>query len=224
MNNGMGQYFPPQMPQQSYATPLQSFQGRDTYREKANYERMKAEIEIEKNQIMLQQRLEYEVAREDMKLQSRLCMGMISYEVYQDSMGQMIYTQVGANGEKLRSKVLMNVINYEAVILVSYSSKQDWVLAVSWYGSRNCNIYLRNTEEGISPKFFLKCLKARGVILQVAKRNENEVAGALLSYSLNTKKEIEIPYYRGWNEMGNGSWHFAKKGELTMKGVIEDAV
>lgn len=95
-------------------------------------------------------------------------------------------------------------------------------IRMPWEGCRE-PIYFENTAEGVPGQKFLKKLRAKGILFRVSKRNEREVADALLAYSLNTQEEYEIPFFRGWNVMGNGRWHFAKDDEITMEEIINNA-
>lgn len=179
----------------------------------------KAQIDVRKNQEIIWQRLEYEKRKNEIKIYSQELAKMISYEVSNDSLGRILYAPIALDKNEICSKVLLNVIKYKTTLLCSFGTKTHIVLKISWEGGDA--VYLENGSEGISTRIFLKRLKAKGVVLRVSKRYESAVADALLSYSLNTAGECEIPWCLGWNKMENGLWHFAHENEITMKEVLK---
>lgn len=205
--------------QQGYPPPI--FQPPvDVFSQKLSYEREKAAIAVQKERELSVQRLELEKLKQEIKFQNQVRRDMLSFEVCRDAMGRMIYSRMADDQEKICSKILLNVNAYRAVNFMSFFPQTHVVLSVSWEGCRE-PIYFENSAEGIPVQKFLKKLKAKGIFFRVSKKNELEVADALLAYSLNTQEEYEIPFYRGWNVMENGRWHFAKGDEITMKEVLD---
>jgi len=191
----------------------------------ANYERISiymqmAQIDVSKKQAFIDQKLEFERKKNEMKIRNQERMKMISYEICKNSLDQIIYASVGIDGENICFKVLLNVWGYRAVLLRSFYPESHIVLKISWKDCKEA-VYLENGLEGISANIFLKRLKAKGVVLRSSKRQEIAVADALLSYSLNTTEEYEIPWSLGWNMMENCRWHFAHENEITMRGVLK---
>lgn len=202
----------PPMPQYLYQT------GYMTYGKRLDYDLKKARIDVEKNQVISNQRLEHEQKKENMKLRNKARLEMLSYEITEDSLGRIFCSQISLDEEKICSKILLNVINYTAVHLVSYNPEEYRVLGIAWEGCGDAVLF-EDGPEGISSQTFLRRLKARGVVFRVSKRNESAVADALLSYSRGVAEECEIPFHLGWNRMGDGRWHFAYSDEVTMKEV-----
>lgn len=207
--------------QQGYSPPSPWHPAPNAYSEKLYFEREKAEIKVGKERELCFRRLELERLKQEIRLQNKVRLDMLSYEIYKDAMGRIIYSRVGTDQENFCSKILLNVCGYRAVNFVSFSPQMNMVMSISWEGCRD-PVHFKNTAEGIPVLKFLKKLKAKGILFRTSKRSEREVADALLAYSLNTQEEYEIPFDRGWNVMEDGRWHFAKADEMTMKEIIKD--
>lgn len=179
-----------------------------------------AQIEVKKEQEITNECIRREQAKNIVRVQSNELKKMISYEVIRDSLGWMLYAPVGLNQEIIPYKILLTVRNYKAVWLTNLYPEPHRVLKVSWEDCREA-IYFEIGTKGISTRMFLERLKAQGVVLRTSKRCSSEVADALLAYSLNTEEEYDIPWYLGWNRMGDMDWHFADKKETTMREVLK---
>lgn len=204
---------------QRYPPPMFQPQVYDTYTQKLCYEREKAAIEVQKERELNVQRLELENLKQEIRLRNKVRQDMFSFEVCKDAMGRIMFSRMGDDQEEFCSKTLLNVNGYRTVNLMSFWPQMYAVLSISWEGCREA-VYFKNTAEGIPVREFLNRLKANGVLFRVSKRNEREVADALLSYSISTQEEYEIPFFRGWNLMGDGKWHFAKEDEICMKEIL----
>lgn len=141
--------------------------------------------------------------------------------VYKDHSGDLIFALSDSDGNKISSKKLLNIKDFEAEILVSEMFGGKSALQISWNGSDNSHVFFPNFAQGISPNAFLKKLKSHGVLFQVSGRTEKKAAEALLAYSVQSARITEIPACYGWCKWSDGHWHFAREGEMTMRGILE---
>lgn len=190
---------------------------------KLNYELGKAQLELWKNQALKQQRYELEAALQDLKLRYQNYLELLSCTVFQDCYGRLVYAITDKDGGNIASKPLLNVSGFKAVRYYSCYPELRAFLRISWQDCERGGIYFRETPERISPQHFLKCLKSSGIMFLVSGRTERKAADALLAYAISTAEQKEIPFFRGWNLMSDGRWHFAHDNELTIREVEEHA-
>ena len=188
--------------------------------QKLSFHRQMAQIDVEKEQEIINMRAKFEQTKNMMRVQRDELKKMISYEVIQDSLGVMRYAPVCLDREIIPYKTLFNVRNYKAVWLTNLYPEPHRVLKVSWENCREA-IYFEIGAKGISTRTFLERLKSQGVVLRTSKRCTSEVADALLAYSLNTEEEYGISWCLGWNRMEDMDWHFADKNETIMREVLK---
>lgn len=186
---------------------------------KLRYQVAQSEIELMKQRSRLEQRLEFEKHISEMKIYYDTYLKMMSCSVYRDSAGDIIYAIRDPDDKKIVSKVLLNVKGYKSRIYISYYPQIHTLLEISWGGDEGNRVYFDYTNEGVSPRDFLRTLKAKGVLLLVSGRTEIKAAQVLLSYSVSSADNVEIPYTYGWGKDKEGKWHFAKKTELVMREV-----
>ncbi len=196
-----------------------------SYQAKLQYEFCKNQLQIGKQQMMLDQRRAFEIQMQEVKLQYKTFLDLLSYSIYEDCQDRLIFAITNPSNGKITAKPLLNVTKYQSVIYCSsYQATQHFVLGIRWKGNTQENVYFKNAKQGISPQLFLKNVKARGVLFLVSGRTEKKAAEALLAYSYQNAETIELPYYRGWNYMSKGNWHFADEKELIMERVEKDAI
>ncbi len=192
------------------------------HQEQYAYECAKSQLDLSKQQQALNQRLEFEEKSRQLRLNYNVYQQMMGSTVYKDSDGKLIYAISDSEGEDIRSRVLFNVNHYESTLYLSYFPKVCAVLEISWDATDRNNIDFLYGNDGLSPDVFLKRLKARGLLMSVSSRMEKEAAKALLAYSINGAKEVELPFFYGWNKNRDGKWYFVHKDKLTMKEVLEN--
>lgn len=195
-----------------------------SYQAKLQYEVCKNQLQIDKQQMMLDQRRAFETQMQEVKQQYRAYLDLLSFSIYADTQGKLIFSISDSTDATIAAKPLLNVTSYQSKIYFSGWPEKRYVLEISWEGGKNSSVYFKNAENGISPQIFLKNMKARGVLFLLSGRTEKKAAEALLAYSFQCAETIELPYYRGWNFMSKGRWHFADEKELIMKEVGENAV
>ncbi|HBI62745.1 MAG TPA: hypothetical protein DDY31_16320 [Lachnospiraceae bacterium] len=191
--------------------------------EDLNYAYAKGQLDLQKQQLSLAQRLEFEEKKKQLQISYNAYMQLIFSTVYKNSDGQLMYAISDSEGKNIRSKPLLNIRGYEAILYLSYFSEAYAVLEISWgeQSDQNSVCFLYN-KEGISPDTFLKKLKSHGILMLVSGSAEKEAAKALLAYSIENVEEVELPFAYGWNMYGNGAWHFATEDELTMLEVLKN--
>lgn len=192
------------------------------YEGRLRYERLKAQIELEKSAISLQQREQFEIRIKEMKHRFDLYLQSIHGTVYKDSSGYLDYALMSGDGQTITSKRLVNTWGYEAKLYISYGTNGKMALEISWGQERHAKIYFGDAQDGVCPKCFLKKLKSRGVMLLVSGRTEAKAAEALLAYSFSSAPIIELPFTTGWGRNSAGRWHFARRGEMTMEEVLKN--
>ena len=192
------------------------------YEGRLQYEKVKAQIGIEKNAISLQQREQFEIRMKELKHQFDLYLQMMSSTIYKDSSGYLIYALVSGDGQTITSKRLLNVWGYETRLYFSYGAKGKTVLEISWGQESQNKIYFGDAQDGVYPKYFLKKLKSKGVLLLVSGRTEAKAADALLAYSFSSAPIVELPFTIGWGRNSAGRWHFARRDEMTLKEVLSN--
>ena len=191
--------------------PLQRYQLR------ASYELQRNEIELQKQEIHLAQRLDFEKKLCDMRIRCKAYLEGLSCTVYMDSSGTLMYALTGVDQSKITTKRLLNVEQYKSRLYVSFYPQLVRYLEVSWEGDGRTGFHYG--EEGIFPKDFLKKLKAKGVRILLSGRSEKQAADALLSFSIYSAEIQEISFRHGWTRMKDGKWHFASGTEITMQEV-----
>lgn len=195
-----------------------------SYQAKLQYDFFKNQLDLNRNQMMLEQRKAYETEIQKVKIQYRTFLDMLSYSICEDSQGNMIFAITDPSNGKIAAKPLLNVCKFQSVLYFAYQPELHFVLGINWEGSMNGTVYFKKANQGISPQNFLKNLKARGVLFLVSGRTEKKAAEALLAYSFQHAETVELPYFRGWNFMSEGSWHFADERALIMKEIEKNAV
>lgn len=193
------------------------------HQENYQYKLAQAQLELDRQQVSLEQKLKFEKRLQKLKLQYQVYLQLMGSSVYQNSAGKIMYSLTDAEGKDIRAKALLNVDNYIPRFFVSYSPKMQAVLEISWGNEERNRICFAYGNEGITPQVFLKRLKSRGVMFLVSGRTEREAAKAPLAYSINGAEMIEIPFTHGWVKNKQGDWHFADNTELTLQEVLEDA-
>ena len=186
-------------------------------------EMAKMDIALQKQDRMLQRKLEYEKAVIELEVYYEQLKQLLAYQVYADEAGNVIFSLTDPKDEEIVAKPLLKVKGYKTVILKSYYPEPASALQISWYEQKVESLIFLLGPDGIDAKKFLKAIKAKGLMMQVAIRAEKQAAEALLAFSLNSAKQVEIPGVHGWNQMKNGSWHYAHERELTFKEVKCDA-
>ena len=157
-----------------------------------------------------------------MKINYRIYLELMASTVYRDSAGNIVYAISDEGGKTIASKILLNVKEYRTKMYISYYPKTQSVFEIAWGEDDRNKILFECTKEGISPREFLRRLKSRGVLLLVSGKTESKAAQALLSYSFLSAEECEIPFDFGWGMDKVGKWHFAKRSELTIRGLRKD--
>lgn len=195
-----------------------------SYQAKLQYEFCKNQLQIGKQQIMLDQRRAFETQIQEVKQQYRAYLDLLSFSIYADTQGRLIFSISDSADGTIAAKPLLNVTSYQSKIYFSRCPEKRYVLEISWEGGMNSSVYFKNAENGISPQIFLKNMKARGVLFLVSGRTEKKAAEALLAHSYQYAESIELPYYRGWNFMSEGNWHFADDKELLLERVEKNAI
>lgn len=193
----------------------------DGYNGKLQYEMVKAEVGLRRNQIANEQRLQLQYGLEDIKLRFKTYMAMLGATVYMDCSRNLIFALSDSNGNKISSKRLLNVKGFESKILVSEMLGGKSALCISWENEKKSQIFFSEFTNGILPSTFLKKLKSHGVLFNVSGRTEKKAAEALLAYSVQTAKTIEVSACSGWCKWSDGTWHFAWEDEITMKEILE---
>lgn len=223
-NEQMRQRGPVEMFTQQVAPQYQQERQFLRNQEELNYAYAKGQLDLQKQQLSLAQRLEFEEKKKQMQISYSMYLQLMCSTVYENPDGQLLYAISDSEGKNIRSKPLLNIRGYEAILYLSYFSETYAVLEVSWgeQSDQNSVCFLYD-KEGISPDTFLKKLKSHGVLMLVSGRAEKEAAKALLAYSIENAEEMELPFAYGWNMYGNGAWHFATEGELTMLEVLKNA-
>lgn len=195
-----------------------------SYQAKLQYEVLKNQVDINKNQMMLEQRKAFETEIQEIKIRYRTFLDMLSYSICEDSQGNVIFAITDPSNGKIAAKPLLNVRRFRSVLYCAYQPELHFVLGINWEGSMNGTVYFKKANQGISPQNFLKNLKARGVLFLVSGRTEKKAVEALLAYSFQHAETVELPCYHGWNFMSEGSWHFANERALIMKEIEKNAV
>ena len=192
------------------------------YQAKLRYEGEKKRLELEGQDVSYQKRLKFEEELKALNIHYQNYLKMLSATVYKDSTGDIIFSILDSGKHSLASKALLNVSDYTTKIYVSYYPVELRALEVAWSGEGKKTMVFPYDNEGIEPNVFLKRLKKNGVLLSVSGRTEKQAANALLAYSFMSAESKEIARNRGWNKMGDGKWHFAKKNEITMMEVFRN--
>lgn len=217
------QMWPIEMFAQQFNSQYQQEQQYLRNQENMNYAYARTQLDLEKQQLSLAQRLEFEEKKKQQQIFYNSYMQLMCSTVYANSDGQLVYSISDSEGKNIRSKLLLNVRDYESTLYLSYFPVMHTVLEITWEGRLNQNsVCFLYEKEGISPDTFLKRLKSHGVLFLVSGRTEKEAAKALLAYSIENAEELELPFAYGWNMGGNGVWHFVMEDELTMQEVLED--
>lgn len=185
---------------------------------KVRYEMAKSEIKICEQGILQQQRLQFENDVLRRKEQYRQYLLLMETSVYADARGDLMLAFKSHDGHTIVTKKLLNVTGFTACIFYSVYPTMESILHVTWEKKRN-GIYFPDFSDGISPAEFLKCLKAKGILLLVSGRAEKRAADALWAYTVMYAPEKEIPSRCGWHKRSDGRWHFAWSTERTMKGL-----
>lgn len=190
--------------------------------EKIHYQLARTQLELDRQQATMEQRLEFEANLQNLKFQYKCYLKMMGSTVYQNSADKILYSLTDAEGNDIRTKVLLNITNYTSRFFVSYYPKYQAVLEISWGDKDKNKICFAYDNDGISPQIFLKRLKSRGVMLLVSGRTEREAAKALLAYSINNADVTELSYTHGWVKNKHGDWHFADDAEITLQEVLKN--
>ncbi len=188
------------------------------YQEKIEHKWVEGQMDVNKQQAILNQRYEFEKCLLDLKTKNKIYNELLCGTVYKAADGSMVYSVMDADGDVLRSKVLLNTKEFETCMYYTSYPVFQAVLMVSL--NKDEKIFFNFGKDGISPNFFLKKFLARGINILVSKKAEGDASKALLSYSINYAKYIQLPFAFGWCKYGDGVWHFAKFGELTMQEVV----
>lgn len=193
--------------------PLQNYQA------KLMYEYKKREFDLWKNSQMHEQRLAFEKRMHELKIKYQAHLAAMICTVYCNAVGDIFYSFGEPDEGKIVSHALLSVGEYKSRIYLSYYSEPKACLEITWSGSGR--IVFPFDNEGINPKYFLKKLKSKGVLLLVSGRTEAKAAEALLAYSISSAENKELPYQHGWVRMSDGKWHFSMPDEMTLQEVLE---
>lgn len=191
---------------------------------KLNYDLAKSEIDLKKNNGLLEQRYWHEQQLLDLRLRYQNYLQMMGCTVYRDSSGRMIYAIMNPQNEVISAKILLSVTGYETINYVSYCPQMYSTLVICWDGCKQNGICFQDLVKGVTPERFLKGLKSNGALFLVSGRAEKKAASALLAYSIQNMQKKELPFQYGWNRMENGDWHFCGQNEIVMQEVIKNAV
>lgn len=192
------------------------------YQAKLRYEVEKKKLDLQYQNASYHQRMKFEEELRALNIHYQNYLKMLSATVYKDSAGDIIFSILDSGKHSLTSTALLNISDYTTRIYVSYYPVELKALEVSWSETGKNFIVFPYSKEGIDPNVFLKRLKKNGVLLSVSGRTEKQAANALLAYSFMNAESVEISRNRGWNKMGDGTWHYAKKNEITMMEVFRD--
>lgn len=192
------------------------------YYSKINYELQKRRMDLEYQDISYQKKLRFEEEKKALNIRYQNYLKLMSVTVYKDSAGDIVFSILDSEKRSIASKKLLGVMDYSVKIFVTYYPQEKKALEVSWAGDRNNSVIFPYDDDGIDPNVFLRRLKQKGVLLLVSGRTEKQAANALLAYSFMSADSVEIPNSWGWNRMGDGTWHYAKKNEITMTEVLSN--
>lgn len=156
------------------------------YDQKLRYEVAKRQLELDKQNLMQEQRLQREKELRLFKFQLEQYMKMLSTTVYRDSNGRMVVAISDSQRKTITSTVLLNVDAFDSKMYVSYYPETQMVLETSWTvaGERKA-VWFPYTAEGVTPEYFMKKLKAHGVLFLVSGRTEKKQHRRYLLMRLN---------------------------------------
>lgn len=189
------------------------------YQMRLAYDAQKMQMSMYKQDITYQQRIAYEHAMQEQRIRYQNYLQLLSWSVYSDSNGNIIYAMTSPDKSQIVSKNLLNVENYRATIFKAFYPQVKSALQITWDSKSDNFLVFPFDSDGIEANLFLRKLKGKGVLLLVSGRMEKQAANALLAYSFNSAEQIEIPGRHGWNRMGDGSWHYAYSEEITFEEV-----
>lgn len=183
----------------------------------------KADISLQKQDRMLRRKLQHEKEMLELKVYFQQLHQLLACQVYSDESGKVIFALTDPKEKEIVAKPLLKVQGYKATILNTYYPKPESALHIRWSGQEEGKLIFLLGPDGIDVKKFLKAIKSQGLLMQVSVRIEKQASDALLAYSLNSAKCLELPGCHGWNQMKDGSWHYAHEREQTFEEVKRDA-
>lgn len=124
---------------------------------------------------------------------------------------------------------LLNVCNYHTCLYYSKHNKEEKILIVKCNLMHNHNLFIGknlciifNYDDKLKGKDFFQKLINSGITSFAASKYKNDIANALLSYSIHNAYTLEIPYSYGWWKNSEKEWKFADKNDLTIKYIQEN--
>ncbi|MCI9079849.1 MAG: hypothetical protein HFH68_13190 [Lachnospiraceae bacterium] len=147
-------------------------------------------------------------------------------QIWIDETGTICYTLNTPDIYNTRQLPLLNVYGYQTYLYSSEYKKSKQILIVKCIiissNTKNAICIIFNYDKKIKGKDFIQTLIASGITLLSAGRYRNNLADALLSYSINHAEKLEIPYSYGWWKKSDLKWKFAGKNDLTIKYIQEN--
>jgi len=178
---------------------------------------IKNTIDLQKHNHHLQQNLIYKEQLAEIKTKNDAEKQLIYPEIYKNKEDRLVYVICNPNGKWLVNKELLKQRGFESFICYSNYPQFQQLLCVSW----NYNEHILCFDCKIKDTVFLHKLNSHGLHLLVSGKAQKEAASVLLEYFINNAKRCELPFDLGWWKDFCGNWHFAKKGNLTLKELIK---
>ncbi len=188
---------------------------------KLNYDIAKKQIDLEKNFISMQQKLEFEQKIYELKIRYQTYLQMMSCVVYEDAERNLMFAVTDYENKSVVTKRLLNVKNFKARIIIVHYPVKKMAVEVIW-GEETTNRLVFPYDDGIQPNVFLRKLKGKGVLFLVSGRTEKSAVNALLAYIFENAEVVELPAFHGWVKMGDEKWHFVSKSERTFMEVLNN--
>lgn len=182
--------------------------------------RNKTSIDLDKNEHMIQQKLNYQWQCAEIKEKHDADKQLSYPEIYKNQEDRLVYAIIKPNGSKLSCKELVNARGIKSFLCYSLYPQFQQLLCVSFNYDENILCF----DCDVKPTVFLNKLRSRGLPLLVSERTQKEAASVLFAYLINTAGKCELPFDSGWWKDGCNNWHFAKVDDLTIKKVREKYV
>lgn len=166
----------------------------------------------------LHQKYLYDVARQNIKESERIRRSLSSsvVEEWSDGTFKLVYnlpTNTNDCEQKIKcSRSLLSEQCQCSRIFYSHVNDVDRVLYTTW--SNMSTIYIDIST--ITATLIYKRFSAAGIRVFANERNRKYVLEGISEALIKRAELKELPEFFGWNKMSNGTWHFAKKDELTM--------